>query len=165
MGTRSDIVVHRKDGKWHRVYCHWDGYLSGVGKTLFDHYNSQALAEKLVKPGDMSSLREKCTKPKGHTFDKPVDGYTVYYGRDRGETDVGGTIGDSLQACWPDQDTWTEFTYVWDDGKWWVGDPDEGTQTLIELEAALSGKKVLKPAIKAFGMKIGRHSGKVSGKV
>ena len=158
MGTRSDIIVHRADGKWARIYCHWDGYLEHNGKILFEHYTSQKQVEALVKPGDMSSLAPKCTKPRGHSFDKKVEGYCVYYGRDRGEKDVAGTIGDSLAQVWPEQDTWTEFTYVWDDGKWWVGDPDQGTQTLIDLGDALMGKKTIRPAVKAFGGVIGQHN-------
>src|SRR5882672_10337944 len=118
MGTRSDIIVHRADGRWHRIYCYWDGYLSHNGKILFDHYATQAQAEALVALGDMSSLAPRHTKPKGHSFNKPVKGYCVYYGRDRGESDVSGTIADTLAACWPVEDTWTEFTYVWDDGQW-----------------------------------------------
>jgi hypothetical protein len=23
MGVRASIIVHRADGKWKRVYCHW----------------------------------------------------------------------------------------------------------------------------------------------
>jgi hypothetical protein len=157
MGTRSDIIVHRADGKWHRVYCHWDGYLSHNGRILFDHYTSQKQVEKLVSHGDMSSLAEKCTKPKGHSFDKCKEGYTVYYGRDRGEENAAGKVGDSLAEVWPEADTWTEFTYVWTEDKWWVADPDEGTQTLIDLGDALSGKRTVCPHIKAFGMTFGRH--------
>lgn len=157
MGTRSDIIVHRADGKWHRIYCHWDGYLSHNGQILFEHYTTQKQAEALVKPGDMSSLAPKCSKPKGHTFDKKVDGYCVYYGRDRGEEDVAGTIADTLLDCWPPGGTWSEFTYVWDEGQWWVGDPDEGTQTLINLGDALMGKKVLRPKVKAFGLILSQH--------
>ncbi len=158
MGTRSDIIVHRANGKWHRIYCHWDGYLSHNGRILFDHYTSQKAVEELVAPGDMSVLAPKCTKPAGHTFDNKVEGYCVYYGRDRGETDVAGNIGDSLQEVWPPEDTWTEFTYVWDDGKWWCADPDEGTQTLVDLGDLLTGKRTLKPSVKAFGMVLGQHA-------
>ena len=64
MSTRSDIIVHLSNGKWARVYCHWDGYPSHNGKILFKHYNTQKLAEKLIKHGDMSSLGKKCGKPK-----------------------------------------------------------------------------------------------------
>ena len=159
MGTRSDIVVHRTDDKWARVYCHWDGYLDHNGRILFDHYGSQELAEKLVAPGDMSSLHERCDKPNGHSYETPVDGYTVYYGRDRGETGVDAQIFDTLNDAWPSGTTGTEFTYIWHDGQWWVADPDKGSQTLIELGAALSGEKTLTPAVKAFGVNfvIGRH--------
>ena len=157
MGTRSDIIVHRADGKWKRIYCNWDGYLSHNGRILFDHYGSQKKAEKLVGPGDMSVLAPRCTKPKGHTYENKVEGYCVYYGRDRGEKNVAGIVGDSLAEVWPEAETWTEFTYVWTDGKWYVADPDQGPQTLIELGDALKGKRTLCPSIKAFGMVIGTH--------
>lgn len=143
MSTRSDIIVHQKDGKWKRIYCHFDGYLDHNGRILNDHYNSQKLAEKLVGPGHISFLRPKCDKPSGHSFDHPVNGYTVYYGRDRGEPDSDGTIADSLAGCWPLNDTWTEFTYVWDNGKWYVANPNEGSQTLVKLADALKSKKTL----------------------
>jgi hypothetical protein len=159
MGTRSNIIVQRTDGKWHSVYCHWDGYLSHNGKILFEHYNSQKLAEGLVKLGDISSLGPKNTKPKGHTFETRVDGYTVYYGRDRKEKNVDGKIGDSLSAVYPDtEDTWIEFIYVWkaDEAKWFVGSADEGTQSLIPLEDALNGAEINVP-IKVFGAVVGTH--------
>ncbi len=149
--------MHRADGKWSRIYCHWDGYLSNNGKILFEHYTSQAQVEKLVSLGDMSSLAEKCTKPKGHSFTSPIKGHCIYYGRDRGEQGTGPTIGDTLQAVWPEEDTWTEFTYVWRDDCWWVGDPDEGTQTLVNLGDALMGKEIIKPAVKVFGAVVGQH--------
>jgi len=64
-----------------------------------------------------------------------------------------------LQEVWPPEETWTEFTYVWDEGKWWVGDPDEGTQTLIDLGDALMGVKTVRPAVKVpFLGVIGKHS-------
>ena len=125
---------------------------------LFKHYRAQELAEQLVAPGDMSSLSEKCDKPKGHTYEKPTKGHTVYYGRDRGEKDVAGHIGASLAEVWPPADSWTEYTYVWTDGKWYVGDPDEGKTSLIELGDALEGKKTIHPNIKAFGLVLGKRA-------
>lgn len=70
MGTRSDIIVRRTDGSWKRIYCHWDGYLEHNGKILFEHYNSQELAEALVAPGDLSSLGEIVGEK--HPFDAPL---------------------------------------------------------------------------------------------
>lgn len=154
MSTRSDIIVECTDGTWARIYCHFDGYLEGVGQTLSDHYNSQERAEAVVAPGDMSSLSERCSKPEGHSFDHPVKSYSVYYGRDRGETGVAANVGDSLAAVWPEKDTWTEYTYVWKkDHGWLVGNADEGDQTLVPLAIALKGEAVPKPDVKSpFGV-------------
>jgi hypothetical protein len=184
MGTRSDIIVHCTDGKWRRIYCHWDGYLEHNGRILFDHYTGQKKVEQLIALGDLSSLGQSIGRK--HPFDPPrmfapnvsmdevSPEYAAYakrygkmckaYGRDRGETDTEPTVGDTLATVWPETDTWTEFTYVWDDGKWWVGDPDEGSQTLIDLGDALLGKKTLKPAVKAFGNVIGQHAKTAPGK-
>lgn len=128
----------------------------------------------LVGLGNLSSLAPNAGKPpKGHSFDKCADGYCVAYIRDRkvglwcqeiartkAELIVheSAKIGDTIQAVWPEEDTWTEFTYVWDDGKWWATSPDEGTQTLVDLGDLLMGKRTLRPAVKAFGMVIGQHA-------
>lgn len=152
MGTRSDIIVERTDGTWARIYCHWDGYLEHNGKILHENYNSQERAELLVKPGDLSSLAPQCVKPKGHSFDKPVEGHCVYYGRDRGETNVDALVGPTLAAVWPGSDTGTEYTYVWKrDGGWFVGDADKGADSLVPLAKALAGEDVPTPNVKAFG--------------
>jgi hypothetical protein len=160
MGTRSDIIVEQANGTWKRIYCHWDGYVSHNGRILFDHYNSAKLAEAVVKPGDMSSLGPKCSKPQGHSFDNRKPGYSVYYGRDRGETGTEGTIGASLSEVWPDTETGTEYTYVFmrdrpEDnfiGGWFVGDADEGQQSLVRLGDVLSGQSAEPtPNVKAFG--------------
>lgn len=150
MGTRSDIIVHHTDGSWKRIYCHWDGYLSHNGRILHDHYNSQERAEALVKPGDMSSLAPQCSNPYGHTFDTPVRGYCIYYGRDRGEDDAAGVVADTLFAAWPPEGCWTEFTYVWDQGQWWVANPDEGSQTAIPLADALAADEAGDNPIKSY---------------
>ncbi len=172
MGTRSDIIVKRSDNMWKRIYCHWDGYLSHNGQILFDHYNSQEKAEALVALGDLSSLAEEIgTK---HNFDwrsepkfdrskkmsqKTKQEYNKLsrqcnaYGRDRGETECDGYTGDSLSAVWPEKGTWTEFTYIWYDGNWYVADPDEGSQAAILLKDALAqnvkGANPIKSYVKA----------------
>lgn len=149
MSTRSDIIVHRADGKWSRVYCHFDGYPEHHGPILTGHYSDQAKAEELVSHGDMSSLDKSCEKPEGHSYSTAVNGYTVYYGRDRGEEGAEPVIGDTLEAAWPEKGTWTEFTYVWFDGKWWLGDPDGDKDSLVLLQDVLDKKAEVKTAIKA----------------
>lgn len=181
MGTRSDIIVHRADGKWARIYCHWDGYLEHNGRLLHEHYGSPEQAEALVALGDLSSLGPEIGEK--HAFDwrmspaKGRKGKKLYecpdhpdhrrfermctaYGRDRGESDVEADIFDTLEAAWPPPETWTEFTYVFTDGGWWVGDPDEGARSLIDLGDALKGRKTIHPRIKLpfAGITLGRHA-------
>lgn len=90
MGTRSTIAIMQKDGSIQSIYAHWDGYLSGNGLTLFEHYQDIKKVKKLISLGSLSSLYEEVSPPKGvkHTFDTPIKGVTVFYGRDRGEDGV-----------------------------------------------------------------------------
>jgi hypothetical protein len=71
MATRSRIAIENQDGTVDSIYCHFDGYISGVGKTLFEHYDQEKL-EKLLELGDISTLGKS-------TED------TEAYHRDRGE--------------------------------------------------------------------------------
>lgn len=151
MGTRSDIIVHRADGKWSRIYCHWDGYPSHHGPILTKHYATQAKAEKLVAPGDLSSLDIKCGKPKGHSFDNPKKDFCVYYGRDRGEEGTEAVVKDALVKIWPGDDSWTEFSYIWDEGRWWVSSPEAGFEAAVPLTADAK----VSANVKAFGGVIG----------
>ena len=140
MSTRSDIIVHRADGSWKRIYCHFDGYLSGVGAILLQHYNSQERADLLVEPGNLSSLAPKCDKPKGHSFETRKKGYCVYYGRDRGDTVVvAGDVGATLEEVWPGKDSWTEYTYVFDDGVWFLADKSDKCKKMDKLGDLLAG--------------------------
>lgn len=163
MGTRSDIIVQRTDGKYARIYCHWDGYLSHNGAILAASYATPEFAEKLVSNGSMSSLAKFCSKPKGHSYATPKKNYCVYYGRDRGELGTEAEVFDNLSAAWPGEDTWTEFTYVWSreygiaEGAWYVASADEGTQSMQLLAEALAGVVTVKAPVKAFGIVIGKH--------
>lgn len=158
MSTRSDIIVCRSDGKVARSYCHWDGYLQGVGKDLVEHYTTQDKVEALSALGDLSSLGPRCTKPRGHSYEKPKKGYTVAYGRDRGQKGTEADIFDTLSEAWPEPGTWTEFTYVWKDGQWWVASADEGAQALVPLDDAIAGKVDLNARVKVpFVGVIGTH--------
>lgn len=130
MGTRSVIGVF--DGNVCKsVYCHWDGYLEHNGAILNKFYNTLADATELVNLGDISSLGASIgTK---HDFDKreyledtglttSVSKETTFYGRDRGEDNVGFTESvtfeqfiDRVHGCD------AEFYYVMNNGVWYVG--------------------------------------------
>ena len=77
MSTRSRIAIENQDGTVISVYCHFDGYVKGVGKTLFENYNREK-TEQLVELGDISQLNESTET-------------TIAYARDRGE-DLNKTI-------------------------------------------------------------------------
>jgi hypothetical protein len=105
------------------IYVHWDGYLSGVGKTLLEHYDS-AKANHLVALGDVSSLDRNVEIPEGveHTFGLAADGITTFYGRDRGETGcefaVDHTFEEFMQRV---DDSSAEYFYIMRDGVWYAG--------------------------------------------
>ena len=71
MATRSRIAIENENGTVISIYCHFDGYLEGVGKKLFEHYDREK-TEKLIELGDISVLGES-------TLD------TIAYHRDRNE--------------------------------------------------------------------------------
>jgi hypothetical protein len=56
MATRSTISILKKDGSLRSVYCHWDGYLEGVGETLIINYKTPQQVNELIENGDISSL-------------------------------------------------------------------------------------------------------------
>ena len=98
MATRSTIALEFADGTVQQVYAHWDGYLEGNGKTLFENYSDPFKLRELIDLGDISSLGENIGSkhpfsPFGEgdkaAFDAAQEaGATTFYGRDRGETGV-----------------------------------------------------------------------------
>ncbi len=56
MATRSTIALEFADGSVSQVYCHWDGYLSGVGQQLVEDYTDPFELKELIEQGDMSSI-------------------------------------------------------------------------------------------------------------
>ena len=130
MATRSSITV-KKDGKFKTVYCHFDGYPSGVGEKLLHHYNDQEKADSIVALGDLSCLYESVECPEGHSYNSKIRGYSVFYGRDRGEDGTEAKEFDTYQKCfdWNSQ----EYNYLWDGEKWLV-DGEALTPELIDAD-------------------------------
>ncbi len=62
MATRSTIAIEYADGSVSQVYCHWDGYLSGVGTQLVEDYSDPfLLVDEVINGGDMSCIGEPYT--------------------------------------------------------------------------------------------------------
>ena len=55
MATRALIGMQVKNGI-KSMYCHWDGYPTGAGRTLLDHYPNLAKVAALIKLGHVSRL-------------------------------------------------------------------------------------------------------------
>jgi hypothetical protein len=118
MATRSSITAKISDGTFKSIYCHFDGYVDGVGKTLIDNYNTQEKVDALVLHGDMSSISESCEKPVGHSYETPVPGYNVYYGRDRGDKNTEARSGTTAAEALGVNEQ--EYDYFWDGAQWAV---------------------------------------------
>ena len=116
MSTRSTITLKNKEGKFETVYCHFDGYIeSGVGEMLIKFYPTEDKLKKLLELGDLSILAQSIECPDGHSYGNRVHGYTVAYGRDRGETGTTKTINHSFRSCEKEV-----YNYLFQDGKWFV---------------------------------------------
>ena len=99
MGTRSAIGYKTETGKVRAKYSHYDGYVAGCGKTLQEHYTQARKIAQMVELGDQSYMdKEIFPMPgSGHSFDTPEEGVTIFYGRDRGESNVEAVEFDTVQ--------------------------------------------------------------------
>ena len=89
MATRARIGIENADGSITTSYHHWDGYPAGLGFNLISHWDDPETLLEAIRLGDASNWGKRIA-PKGeHSFNAPEDGVNVYYGRDRGEENVG----------------------------------------------------------------------------
>ena len=119
--TRSQIGIIDKRGVIHSTYVHSDGYPEGVGQMAKDHFSDTKKMKELLKLGKngISYLEPGIEGGEGHHFNTPIDGQTVFYGRDRGETRFDMTrkrkledLDDYLQDVANDG---AEYVYLWDE--------------------------------------------------
>ena len=132
MSTRSLIGIKNEDGSITNVYCHFDGYLDGVGITLVNYYDTEEKVYELLEHGDMSSLGEDIKSCK-------------FY-KDNGEDDVDAkTIPSSV----PDvedvyyvsgQNYWADYVYLFKNGKWYY------TRESVKVIYGPKGEPVYNPA-------------------
>jgi hypothetical protein len=47
MSTRSRIAIENQNGSVTSIYCHFDGYISGVGKTLKECYTRSIRSRRI----------------------------------------------------------------------------------------------------------------------
>lgn len=131
MSTRSRIGIEDQEtGKVRSVYCHFDGYLDGVGQTLVDHYKDREKVEELIALGDLSALGEEIGVKHDFDYGSKLDWddpdrahlrcMVLAYQRDRGET-APTAEDDSAEAMVARAtDGWEEFAYLYRQGVWFV---------------------------------------------
>jgi hypothetical protein len=128
MATRSSIGYLKADGSVVAIYSHWDGYPAGVGKTLQENYQAAYKIGKLVQMGDVSSLgAEIGEKQDFNDRSTQKDEWTLFYGRDRGETGVDCREFESI-AAWI-EGLGQEYNYLWT-GKQWIVNDHEATDSI-----------------------------------
>ena len=137
MATRSTIAVEHADGTVSQIYSHWDGYVDHNGRILYESYNTLARAEALVALGDLSLLDHSIEQPEGHSFDSPVNGCTIFYGRDRGEEDVEPTHFPNWKLFQLNMQQ-EEYDYVFKGGVWLVSDHGRKWEELASVISELA---------------------------
>lgn len=122
MSTRCFIGYETDKGVAKAIYSHYDGYPSGVGKILFEHYQDLNKIKDLIALGDISYLGELVAPledDKTHSFKSPTDKVTVAYHRDRGEE-----LNPAINLNFTDKDKvsslWVDYIYIYTLGNKWV---------------------------------------------
>lgn len=138
MSTRSRIGILNDDGTVTSIYCHFDGYLEGVGEDLINYYTDKEKVKELIGLGYISTLREEIGEK--HPFDytagrysfrsgikyskeqmKLWDTWTLAYHRDR-EEEFNQDTFESLDKYFEDykKDVFIEFVYIFMNDKWYT---------------------------------------------
>ena len=105
MSTNSVVAYLRRDGSIVSSYVHYDGYETGVGMTLLEHYNSDELAERVSSAGYFSSLSEDMSESLGKSV------HTT-------EADEFASMEEFEEYLM--ENSHLEFGYLWTGGKWMV---------------------------------------------
>ena len=116
-----------KDAKFMRIYHHWDGYVTGVGKTLIEHYKDYDTILNLLAMGDMSSINGTITSYQGWRNENTPPQFLgdkekvrrwsktkkELVTRTEKTTDKDGNLDSKKAIC-------EEYAYLFDGEKWWV---------------------------------------------
>jgi hypothetical protein len=124
--TRSQIGILSKSGKITSTYVHSDGYPEHMLPMLKGY--SESDIKQLMKLGKAGiSFLDKSIGKK-HSFSNPTRGYTIFYGRDRGESGDMQTTGQYKKVDQYLNDVsngaGAEWVYLWDEENknWLVAD-------------------------------------------
>lgn len=109
MSTRCRIAIKNNDGSYKSIYCHHDGYPSGVGHILKNYYTKKKKIGQLLALNDISSL--------GETLDYES---TIDYNRFRDEdthSEISETLEDLIILS---KECWAEYLYIFENNDWTI---------------------------------------------
>jgi len=148
MSTRCRIGIQNNDGTITSIYCHHDGYPSGVGEVLLNNYKTEEKIRELLKLGDLSSIgTEPIDNPRAWENPSMADilsgGYFKAYKelnpdnmcnsyKSRGEDCPAQTHKDVKEYQKYSRDCWGEYTYLFKDGTWFVIEYDDEDMKSVE---------------------------------
>ena len=107
MSTRSRIGIEEKDGSITSVYCHFDGYVDGVGLALIKNFDTEEKARELIDLGDLSTV--------GGNLES-----TIAYCRDRDENFSQGIHSSKEHYINPNRGGAVPYYYLFSNGEWLV---------------------------------------------
>lgn len=114
MSTRCLVGI--KDGeKFKYIYVHHDGYISGVGKTLQEHFPTVSDIEPILEYGDRSSLVEDSHPGDG-------DSYSERERKLKYKKPNLATINNETGIWELANEFWAEYVYILENGQWRVID-------------------------------------------
>lgn len=118
MSTRS-AILRKTDYGYEGIYCHFDGYPTGVGATLQEHYQDPEKVKALIALGEISALGKEVAPPEGvaHSYNEPAKGVTIAYHRDRGEEEREPARGATIDGV-AEQIGHNGYVYVFENGAW-----------------------------------------------
>ena len=104
MSTRSMIAIQDADGACYAIYCHFDGYVSHMGRMLTTYFNSDEKAADLVNEGEVRAIEISAENEVVLEYFEPAF--------DKREIEYYDTVVDMLNAF---QNSDREYLYLWDD--------------------------------------------------
>ena len=128
MATRSNIAQLLPDDRVQVIYCHFDGYMSGVGRTLTKHYKTTDRVAELIALGDIVVL-DKHLYPTGeHSESSREPGVPVAFGRERADPYAHERLYASVDD-WQDYlASDIEYCYLWRPD---ASDPNKGKWHMV----------------------------------
>lgn len=149
MSTRCLVGI--KDGEEFKyIYVHHDGYISGVGKTLREHFPTVSDIEPILEYGDRSSLVEDSYPGDG-------DSYSERERKSKYKKPNLATINNETEIWELANEFWAEYVYILENGEWRAIDifktaQIEESQMKIHAENEETAMKVATKINKVIGI-------------